>query len=105
MPDGQRLVFSSFAAGATGALFLQAANGTGTAQRLTTQNSSNLETPSAVSKDGTRALVLEGIRCHSQRCDDAHAGQQSPRATLDSDAVQRAQRRHFAGRHMACVRE
>ena len=60
MPDGRRLVFSSQAGGAPGALFWQAADGTGKAERLTGRVA-NFQRPSAVLPDGTRVLFSE--RC------------------------------------------
>jgi serine/threonine-protein kinase len=59
MPDGRRLVFSSQAGGATGALFWQAADGTGRAERL--GPSPNVQIPTAVSRDGTRIVFVEGF--------------------------------------------
>ena len=56
-PDGRRLVFSSQAGGASGSLFWQAADGTGTAERLTQSPSpGTVQFPSAVSPDGTRVV-------------------------------------------------
>jgi dipeptidyl aminopeptidase/acylaminoacyl peptidase len=59
MPDGRRLVFSSQAGGATGALFWQAADGTGRAERLAP--GPNVQIPTAVSPDGTRIVFMEGF--------------------------------------------
>jgi Tol biopolymer transport system component len=56
-PDGRRLVFSSQAGGAAGALFWQLADGAGSAERLT--QSSNAQIPSAVLADGSRVLFWE----------------------------------------------
>jgi Tol biopolymer transport system component len=56
-PDGLRLVFTGQQGGGVGSLFWQAADGTGTAERLT--NSPNYQRPSAVSSDGTRVLFWE----------------------------------------------
>ncbi len=56
-PDGRRLVFSSQAGGAGGALFWQLADGAGSAERLT--QSSNVQIPSAVLADGSRVLFWE----------------------------------------------
>ena len=59
MPDGRRVVFSSQANAGAASLFWQAADGTGTAERLT-QSPSHVQLPSAVSPDGTRVLFTEG---------------------------------------------
>jgi Tol biopolymer transport system component len=59
MPDGRRLVFSSQAGGATGALFWQAADGTGRAERLAP--GTNVQIPTAVSRDGTRIVFMEAF--------------------------------------------
>jgi len=59
MPDGRRLVFSSQASGATGALFWQAADGTGRAERLVL--GPNVQLPTAVSRDGTRIVFMEAF--------------------------------------------
>jgi serine/threonine-protein kinase len=56
-PDGLRLVFTSSQGGGVGSLFWQAADGTGTAERLT--DSPNYQRPSAVSSDGRRVLFWE----------------------------------------------
>jgi Tol biopolymer transport system component len=56
-PDGLRLVFTALQGGGVGSLFWQAADGTGTAERLT--NSPNYQRASAVSSDGTRVLFWE----------------------------------------------
>jgi serine/threonine-protein kinase len=58
MPDGQRLVFTAQIGGAAGSIFRQAADGTGSPERLT--DSPNVQRPSAVSADGTRILFWEG---------------------------------------------
>ncbi len=52
MPDGKRLVYSSQADASGGSLFLQAADGSGSAQRLTEQPAR----PSGVLADGLRIL-------------------------------------------------
>jgi eukaryotic-like serine/threonine-protein kinase len=57
MPDGLRLVFTATQGGGVGSLFWQAADGTGTAERLT--DGPNYQRPSAVSSDGTRVLFWE----------------------------------------------
>ena len=57
MPDGRRLVFSSQAGGVLGALFWQAADGTGAAERLT--ESRYIQRPSAVLADGAGVLFME----------------------------------------------
>jgi eukaryotic-like serine/threonine-protein kinase len=58
-PDGQRLLFSSGLPGPGGGrnLFMQATDGTGAAERLTT--SPNPQNASAVTPDGTRLLFSE----------------------------------------------
>jgi serine/threonine-protein kinase len=58
-PDGRRIVFSSTRGSATqqGNLFWQAADGTGTAERLTT--SANIQQPHAFSPDGQNIIVYE----------------------------------------------
>ena len=57
-PDGRRVVFSSTRGSATqGNLFWQAADGTGTAERLTT--SANIQQPHAFSPDGQNIIVYE----------------------------------------------
>jgi eukaryotic-like serine/threonine-protein kinase len=58
MPDGRRLVFSSQAEGGLGSLFWQAADGTGTAERLLT-DSPSIQRPSSVVADGTAVLFME----------------------------------------------
>jgi serine/threonine-protein kinase len=55
MPDGRRVVFTSQA----GSLFWKAADGTGTAERLT--QSSRVQFASAVSRDGARVVFSEGV--------------------------------------------
>ena len=55
-PNGRRLVFSSQIGGSPGALFWQAADGSGTAEPLT--QGSSVERPSQVSFDGTATRVL-----------------------------------------------
>jgi Tol biopolymer transport system component len=57
MPDGRRMVFSSQAGGSAGTLFWQAADGTGTPERLV--QTPNIRFPSAVSPDGTRVVFSE----------------------------------------------
>ena len=59
MPDGRRLLFSSQAGSVLGSLFWQAADGTGTAERLLI-DSPNVQRPSSVTADGTRVLFMEG---------------------------------------------
>ena len=59
MPDGHRLLFSSQAGSALGSLFWQAADGTGTAERLLI-DSPNVQRPSSVVADGTHVLFMEG---------------------------------------------
>ena len=55
-PDGRRLIFSSARAGILN-LFWQAADGTGTVERLT--DSPNLQSATAVSPDGRRLIFTE----------------------------------------------
>jgi len=55
-PDGRRLIFSSERAGVPN-LFWQAADGTGTAERL--NESATIQYPSAVSPDGRRLIFTE----------------------------------------------
>jgi eukaryotic-like serine/threonine-protein kinase len=61
MPDGRRIVFTSALAGqgAAASLFLTAADGTGTAERLT--QSALVQFASSVSPDGTRVVFSEGV--------------------------------------------
>ena len=60
MPDGRRMVFSSQPNEGAASLFWQAADGTGTAERLTENPSRMIQFPSAVSPDGTRVLFTQG---------------------------------------------
>ncbi len=55
-PDGRRIVFSSPRAGSPN-LYWQAADGTGTVERLTT--SANSQFPNSISPDGARLLLRE----------------------------------------------
>ena len=55
-PDGQRLLFSSDRAGAQN-LYVQAADGTGSATRLT--ESANQQIPTGTTADGTRVVFQE----------------------------------------------
>src|SRR5262245_9805706 len=55
-PDGQRIVFASLRTGAFN-LFAQAADGTGTVERLTT--SANTQSPAFVAPDGTAIIGAE----------------------------------------------
>ncbi|MEO8076655.1 MAG: hypothetical protein ABI818_10025, partial [Acidobacteriota bacterium] len=57
MPDGRRLVFSSQAGGALGSLFLQAADGSGVAERLT--ESRAIQRASQVLPDGSAVLFSD----------------------------------------------
>ena len=57
MPDGRRLVFSSQAGGALGSLFLQAADGSGVAERLT--ESRSIQRASDVLPDGSAILFSD----------------------------------------------
>ena len=81
-PDGRRLVFSSQVGGGLGSLFWQAADGTGSAERLTA--SSYVQRPSAVVADGTRVLFTEGADVMM--------------LTLDSRPTRAASGRYHAGR-------
>jgi serine/threonine-protein kinase len=56
-PDGQRLVWASNRGGALVNLYWQAANGTGTVERLT--ESPNSQRPSSFTPDGRRLLLAE----------------------------------------------
>jgi eukaryotic-like serine/threonine-protein kinase len=56
-PNGQRIVFSSGGAGLAQNLFIRAADGSGTAERLTT--SQNFQTPSFITLDGTGIVGYE----------------------------------------------
>jgi serine/threonine-protein kinase len=57
-PDSRRIIFGSARAGATN-LFWQAADNTGTVERLTT--SPNTQVPTSISPDGTRLIVRETV--------------------------------------------
>jgi eukaryotic-like serine/threonine-protein kinase len=59
MPDGRRLLFSSQAGAVLGSLFWQAADGTGTAERLLPDRP-YVQRPSSVVAGGTRVLFMEG---------------------------------------------
>ncbi len=54
--DGRRVIFQSSRDGAAN-LYWQAADGTGTAERLT--SGANLQVPNAVTRDGTRLVLME----------------------------------------------
>ena len=58
-PDSRRVIFLSTRAGGIGNLFWQAANNTGTAERLAT--SPNAQFPMSISPDGTRLIVREDV--------------------------------------------
>jgi serine/threonine-protein kinase len=58
-PDGRRVIFGSAQDGGEPNLFWQAADGSGTAQRLTTR-SPNPQQAFAVSPDGSRVIFREG---------------------------------------------
>jgi serine/threonine-protein kinase len=57
-PDGRRIIFSSSRTGIAN-LFWQAADGTGSVERLTT--SPNAQYPTAIAPDGTRLIVSETV--------------------------------------------
>jgi serine/threonine-protein kinase len=57
-PDSRRIIFGSARAGAIN-LFWQAADNTGTVERLTT--SPNAQSPTSISPDGTRLIVRETV--------------------------------------------
>jgi eukaryotic-like serine/threonine-protein kinase len=57
-PDSRRVIFASGRAGVSN-LFWQAANNTGTVERLTT--SPNFQVPTSISPDGTRLIVRESM--------------------------------------------
>ncbi len=85
-PDSRRVIFASARAGQPN-LFWQAANNTGTAERLTA--SPNGQAPMSISPDGTRLLVREdgpttGLDLRVLRLDPfdfAHGGTESPPST------------------------
>ena len=56
-PDGQRIVFASLRGGAFSSLFAQAADGTGTVERLTT--GADTQSPAFVAPDGTAIVGAE----------------------------------------------
>ena len=58
-PDGRRIVFGSQREGAVINLFWQSADGTGSAERLTT--SINAQTPHAITPDGKNLIVQENV--------------------------------------------
>ncbi len=58
MPDGRRLVFKTEAGGVLGALAMQAADGSGTAERLT--DGTRIERASFALADGSRILYSDG---------------------------------------------
>jgi eukaryotic-like serine/threonine-protein kinase len=62
-PDGRRIVFASARGGSTINLFWQLADGTGTAERLTT--STNAQNPHSFSPDGKSLLVQEVVSSNS----------------------------------------
>jgi len=62
-PDGRRLLFSSDRAGAQN-LYVQAADGTGSATQLT--ESANQQVPSAITADGTRVVFHELTPAHQR---------------------------------------
>jgi serine/threonine-protein kinase len=57
-PDSRRIIFESARAGITN-LFWQAADNTGTVERLT--NSPHIQVPTSISPDGTRLVFQEGM--------------------------------------------
>ena len=58
-PDGRRIVFSSERVAGKSNLFWQAADNTGTAERLTTNP--NRQGPTSISPDGTRLIVQQNM--------------------------------------------
>ncbi len=58
-PDSRRVIFGSARAGGIGNLFWQAANNTGTAERLST--SPHAQYPVSMSPDGTQLIVREDV--------------------------------------------
>jgi serine/threonine-protein kinase len=64
-PDGRRLVWTSQRGGGPLNLYWQAADGTGTVERLT--DSPNAQRASSVTPDGTRLLFSENIQTESGR--------------------------------------
>ena len=87
MPDGRRLLFSSQAGSVLGSLFWQAADGTGTAERLLI-DSPNVQRPSSVVADGTRVLFMEGADLMMLTLDN-----DATRATGHPDSAARTERR------------
>ena len=63
-PDGKRIVFRSGAAGGEDNLYLKAADGSGSAERLTT--SARSQTPASWSPDGTTLAFVEEGDSHGQ---------------------------------------
>jgi len=57
-PDGKRIIFSSERKGGA-SLFWQPADGTGTAEQLTTGSDTTVQFPGSVSPDGTRMVLRE----------------------------------------------
>ena len=93
MPDGRRLVFSSQTGGGD-TLVRQAADGTGTAERLA-ETASSVRV-SAVSKDGTRILFSEAGAATAMDVMMLELGERSTAAAADPDAIPRAERGNFA---------
>ena len=102
MPDGRRMVFSSQPNEGAASLFWQAADGTGTAERLT-QNPSRISVPvGGLAGRHTRPVHARWERDRHRR-DVAHIGQGSPGATGGADTVRRAERGDLTRRPLAGV--
>jgi serine/threonine-protein kinase len=89
-PDSRRVIFASARAGGTN-LFWQAANNTGTVERLTT--SPNAQWPLSISPDGTRLIVREivpttGVDLRVLRLDPSTPLRTDPSAALGTPARQ-----------------
>ena len=109
-PDGQRIIFGSNRAGAVLNLYSQSADGTGTAERLTTTG--NAQWSTAVTPDGTGIIGFEMSPAGTQASIVAHlpktTGLQMLVSPLAVEPVWRPVRRilarHFAGRPLPRVR-
>jgi serine/threonine-protein kinase len=88
-PDGRKLIFSSDRAGIRN-IFWQAADGTGTVERLS--ESDSLQDPSAVSPDGTRVIFHEYTVANSMDLMELHLDDGSG-SIESSPAQQRSARR------------